>query len=231
MIRRVPWKSIELKSSNIRKKKKTERQLKIKIYKKYCAHTRKTGKAKWHLKLINIPFKLCRNSIDFKNKTAFCTARHYNSSTCGFCLAKEPTEKKHTTYWKIITGVKTSWRLCFLVELPCLWNWSSINSTAFTYRVEDATLTHLSYSCDTEGTVITAGRYHYESIYFISWPRVQFENFKNTYQNNVKLLQSCKLSLYEHLLTSDILQILAQDLVINGYLICSPLSQRGILPE
>lgn len=84
---------------------------------------------------------------------------------------------------------------------------------------------------DPEGTVMTAGRYRYGKHLFYQLASCAVWELQEHYQNNVNLLQSCKLSLYEHLLTCDILQILDQDLVINRYLICSPLSQRGILPE
>lgn len=52
---------------------------------------------------------------------------------------------------------------------------------------------------------------------------------KNTYQNNMRLLQGCTLSLYAHLLACDILQILDQNMlmVINGYLILQSPKSMG----
>lgn len=51
----------------------------------------------------------------------------------------------------------------------------------------------------------------------------------NTYQNNVRLLQSCTLSLYAHLLACDILQILDQNvfMVTNRYLILQSPKSMG----
>lgn len=56
----------------------------------------------------------------------------------------------------------------------------------------------------------------------------------NTYQNNVRLLQGCTLSLYAHLLACDILQILDQNvfMVINRYLILqSPINGEFCLSK
>lgn len=82
--------------------------------------------------------------MDFKNKTAFWIARLYNFSACVFLFSIKTNRKAaHNILKKIITGVKTSWRLCFLA-----FETSQALTAQFAHtELEDAMLTHLSYSC------------------------------------------------------------------------------------